>query len=66
MASNWVKGYFRKGKALIGLEQYGEAVDALRLALKLEKNNKEIKEALKYALIKYVNPDLFHCCPIRS
>lgn len=52
LAPDFVKGHFRKGRALLGLEQYTEAVDALTLALKLKKNNKEIREALQQALLK--------------
>jgi hypothetical protein len=41
------------GKALVGLDQYGEAVVALSTALKLKKNNKEIRDALQVASLKY-------------
>jgi len=54
IAPDFVKAYFRKGKALLGLEQYAEAVEALTHALKLKKNNKEIREALQHAILKYV------------
>ena len=30
IAPDWVKGHFRKGKALIGLKQYTEAIAALK------------------------------------
>lgn len=57
--ADFVKAHFRLGKALLGLEQYEEAVLALTTALKLKKNNKEIREALQHALIKY---SLTHIC----
>lgn len=37
---------------LVGLDQYGEAVSALSMALKLKKNNKEIRDALQVATLK--------------
>jgi stress-induced-phosphoprotein 1 len=52
LRQNWVKGYFRKGKALIGLKQYQEAIAALKQGLKLEAN-KELQEALKQAYALY-------------
>jgi len=52
IAPDFVKAHFRKGKALLGLEQYSEAVEALTTALKLKKNNKEIRDALQHAILK--------------
>jgi len=53
---DWVKGYFRKGKALFGLQQFVEAIDSLQHALSIEKNNREIQEALKMAQAKLKEP----------
>ncbi|MGH0167556.1 UNVERIFIED_CONTAM: hypothetical protein FKN15_058635 [Acipenser sinensis] len=36
LCPSWTKGYFRKGKALAGLQRYAEAVDALKEVLKLD------------------------------
>lgn len=36
---NWSKGHFRRAKALIGLQQFEEAQDALRLGLQFEPSN---------------------------
>uniref|UniRef100_A0A6B2L400 Uncharacterized protein n=1 Tax=Arcella intermedia TaxID=1963864 RepID=A0A6B2L400_9EUKA len=47
-----VKAHFRRGKSLLGLGQYAEAVDALTFALKLKKNNKEIRDTLQIATIQ--------------
>jgi tetratricopeptide (TPR) repeat protein len=49
MAPTWVKGWFRKGKSLVGLEQYDAAIAALNHALKMEEGNKEIQDALRIA-----------------
>jgi hypothetical protein len=53
LCPSWVKGHFRKGKALIGLRQYQDAINALKQGLKIE-CNKELQDALKqaYALQK--------------
>jgi len=56
LAPDWVKGYFRKGKALFGLQQYVEAVDSLQHALTIERSNREIQEALKMAQAKMKEP----------
>eukprot|EP01124_Arcella_intermedia_P008971 TRINITY_DN15766_c0_g1_i3.p1 TRINITY_DN15766_c0_g1~~TRINITY_DN15766_c0_g1_i3.p1 ORF type:complete len:922 (-),score=214.55 TRINITY_DN15766_c0_g1_i3:938-3703(-) len=52
LVPEFVKAHFRRGKALLGLELFSEAVDALSLALKLKKNNREIREALQFALLR--------------
>jgi translocation protein SEC72 len=39
---NWSKGHFRRAKALVGLRQYGEAKEALRLGLQFEPLNVEL------------------------
>ncbi|XP_041116323.1 hsp70-Hsp90 organizing protein 1-like [Polyodon spathula] len=38
LAADWPKGYFRKGRALMGMKRYGEAVKALSEVLKLDQN----------------------------
>jgi stress-induced-phosphoprotein 1 len=50
LCPSWVKGHFRKGKALIGLRQYQEAINALKQGLKIEVN-KELQDALKQAYL---------------
>jgi tetratricopeptide (TPR) repeat protein len=49
LAPDFVKAHFRRGKALLGLAQYANAVDAFTTALKLKKDNKEIREVLQQA-----------------
>ncbi|KAG9304739.1 hypothetical protein G9A89_003913 [Geosiphon pyriformis] len=46
---DWSKGHFRKGKALIGLKRYDEAVEAFKLGLGFEPNSEEMRIALKEA-----------------
>ncbi|KAK9765388.1 hypothetical protein K7432_006326 [Basidiobolus ranarum] len=43
---NWAKGHFRKGKALVGLERYSEAVEAFEFALMFEPDNKDLRSTL--------------------
>ncbi|KAK1166538.1 hypothetical protein AOXY_G13197 [Acipenser oxyrinchus oxyrinchus] len=38
LAADWPKGYFRKGRALMGMKRYSEAVKALSVVLKLDQN----------------------------
>ncbi|KAM4729186.1 uncharacterized protein FYW61_009844 [Anableps anableps] len=49
LAPEWAKGYFRKGRALIGMKRYSEAEKAMEQVLKLDK---ECEEAVN---------DLFSC-----
>eukprot|EP01127_Copromyxa_protea_P011932 TRINITY_DN3060_c0_g1_i7.p1 TRINITY_DN3060_c0_g1~~TRINITY_DN3060_c0_g1_i7.p1 ORF type:complete len:905 (+),score=192.01 TRINITY_DN3060_c0_g1_i7:212-2716(+) len=49
LAPEFVKAHFRRGKALVGLAQYAAAVDAFTTALKLKKDNKEIRDVLQLA-----------------
>ncbi|KAK5854017.1 hypothetical protein PBY51_015121 [Eleginops maclovinus] len=49
LASDWPKGYFRKGSALMGMKRYSEAEKAMEQVLKLDKDCEEA-----------VN-DLFNC-----
>ncbi|KAF9032539.1 TPR-like protein [Hymenopellis radicata] len=44
MRKNWPKAYLRKAKALRGLEELEEALDALAIGLSLEPENKELLE----------------------
>ncbi|OMH83242.1 Translocation protein sec72 [Zancudomyces culisetae] len=46
---NWGKGYFRRGKALIGMGCYKEAVESLELAHVFDPTGQEIKTALESA-----------------
>lgn len=39
---NWSKGHFRKAKALLGLNKFDDAKDALRLGLQFEPGNVEL------------------------
>uniref|UniRef100_A0A3P9Q486 Zgc:123010 n=1 Tax=Poecilia reticulata TaxID=8081 RepID=A0A3P9Q486_POERE len=41
LAPEWAKGYFRKGRALIGMKRYSEAEKAMEQVLKLDKNCEE-------------------------
>lgn len=64
---DWVKGHFRRGKALLGLQNYAEAIVSLKEALNCESGSKEIQEALRLAVAKakeddaaHHNPDFYH------
>ncbi|TVU45701.1 hypothetical protein EJB05_05197, partial [Eragrostis curvula] len=43
---NWVKGYYRKGAALMSLEDYKKAYETFMDALELDPGNAEIKKAM--------------------
>ncbi|XP_029465975.1 protein STIP1 homolog isoform X3 [Rhinatrema bivittatum] len=47
LSSNWPKGYFRKGRAMLGIKKYMEAEAAFEMVLHLDKN---CREALKEIL----------------
>ncbi|KAL7381048.1 hypothetical protein ABVT39_027772 [Epinephelus coioides] len=49
MEPDWIKGLFRKGKALCGLKRYYEASLIYREVLKLEKSSAEAMQELKRA-----------------
>ncbi|KAJ8418139.1 hypothetical protein AAFF_G00138480 [Aldrovandia affinis] len=49
LASEWPKGYFRQGRALMGMKRYSEAEKAMEMVLKLDNDCEEA-----------VN-ELFHC-----
>lgn len=49
----YVKGVFRKGLALHAMGQYREAIDALAKAQKVEPKNKQIKQALQFAEVRF-------------
>eukprot|EP00559_Dactyliosolen_fragilissimus_P008059 CAMPEP_0184869788 /NCGR_PEP_ID=MMETSP0580-20130426/35271_1 /TAXON_ID=1118495 /ORGANISM="Dactyliosolen fragilissimus" /LENGTH=590 /DNA_ID=CAMNT_0027371499 /DNA_START=8 /DNA_END=1780 /DNA_ORIENTATION=+ len=49
----YVKGIFRKGLALHAMGRYDEAITALAAALKIEPKNKQIKQALQFAEIRF-------------
>ncbi|XP_077401342.1 uncharacterized protein LOC144035487 isoform X2 [Vanacampus margaritifer] len=46
MSPGWIKGLFRKGRALAGLKRYEEAVQALREVLKLDSSCREAAQEL--------------------
>ncbi len=49
----YVKGIFRKGLALHAIARYQEALTALSAALKIEPKNKQIKQALQFAEVRF-------------
>ncbi|XP_072221494.1 uncharacterized protein [Leuresthes tenuis] len=49
MKPNWIKGFFRKGKALCGLKRYYEASLIYKKVLKLESMSAEAAQELKRA-----------------
>ncbi|XP_077527720.1 uncharacterized protein LOC144139147 [Haemaphysalis longicornis] len=55
------KGYFRRGKALLGLQGYNEASEAFSTVLKLEPNNPDAKKELhKVHIYELKNMKLRH------
>jgi len=46
---DWVKGYFRKGQALVGLKRYEEGYQAYRRAVDLDPKNEDITARMKEA-----------------
>ena len=60
---DWVKGHFRRGKALLGLQNYAEAIVSLKEALNCESGSKEIQEALRLAVSKAKEDDAAHHNP---
>jgi len=49
----YVKGVFRKGLALHAMGRYQEALTSLSIALKVEPKNKQIKQALQFAEVRF-------------
>jgi len=45
---NWPKGHYRKAKALLGLARPKEAIDAVKLGLSYEPNNKVRSSILQF------------------
>jgi hypothetical protein len=52
MNSKNVKAIFRRGLALHAMKEYQQAIPLLAEALKLEPNNKQIKQALQFAEVR--------------
>lgn len=50
---NYVKGIFRKGLALHAMGRYQDALTSLSTALKIEPKNKQIKQALQFAEVRF-------------
>jgi len=48
----YVKGIFRRGLALHAMGKYGEAIQVLAEAQKIEPKNKQIKQALQFAEVR--------------
>jgi len=46
---NWVKGYYRKGAALVSLSRHDEAVRAFKKGIECEPNNEDLKQRLAEA-----------------
>ncbi|BAF12817.1 Os03g0680500, partial [Oryza sativa Japonica Group] len=46
----WIKGYYRKGAALMLLKKHEKACDAFMAGLKLEPGNAEMEKALREAI----------------
>jgi len=46
---DWVKGYFRKGQALVGLKRYEEGYVSYRKAVELDPKNEDITSRMKEA-----------------
>jgi len=49
LKNDWVKGWFRKGQALVGLKRYDDAVDAYKRAVELDPKNEDVTSRLKEA-----------------
>jgi tetratricopeptide (TPR) repeat protein len=52
MEPTYIKAIFRKGLALHAMGRYQEAIEPLAAALKLEPNNKQVKQALQFAEVR--------------
>lgn len=46
----WLKGYYRKGAALMSFKEYKEACDAFEAGLKLDPGNTEMEKVLQEAV----------------
>jgi tetratricopeptide (TPR) repeat protein len=55
MTPTWVKGYFRKGKALLGQEKFDEAMEAFKQASEIDPSNKEIQDAMRVTQLRMKN-----------
>ncbi|XP_060698212.1 uncharacterized protein zgc:123010 isoform X4 [Hemiscyllium ocellatum] len=56
LAADWPKGYFRKGRALVGIKRYAEAESAFELVLQLDKDcDDAVKELFKVRMFRLMN-----------
>ncbi|XP_038678274.1 tetratricopeptide repeat protein 31 isoform X1 [Scyliorhinus canicula] len=56
LAADWPKGYFRKGRALLGIKRYAEAESALEMVLRLDKDcDDAVNELFKVRMLRLMN-----------
>lgn len=53
---DWSKGYFRMGKALVGLKRFEEALEAFKLGLGFDPKSEELKTAYTETKVLIGNP----------
>ncbi|XP_078079218.1 uncharacterized protein LOC144500344 [Mustelus asterias] len=56
LAADWPKGYFRKGRALLGIKRYTEAESAFEVVLQLDKDcDDAVTELFKVRMFRLMN-----------
>ncbi|XP_078421234.1 uncharacterized protein LOC144694550 isoform X1 [Cetorhinus maximus] len=56
LAADWPKGYFRKGRALLGIKKYAEAESAFQVVLQLDKDcDDAVHELFKVRMFRLMN-----------
>ncbi|XP_048406954.1 uncharacterized protein zgc:123010 isoform X2 [Stegostoma tigrinum] len=56
LAADWPKGYFRKGRALVGIKRYSEAESAFELVLQLDKDcDDAVNELFKVRMFRLMS-----------
>uniref|UniRef100_UPI00398ED6AA uncharacterized protein n=1 Tax=Pristiophorus japonicus TaxID=55135 RepID=UPI00398ED6AA len=56
LAADWPKGYFRKGRALLGIKRYAEAESAFEVVLQLDKDcDDAVNELFKIRILRLMN-----------